>query len=212
DVVWAVESICHAADKAAFYREARRLLRPGGRLGIVEYMRTQRPLPDQGEARLRSWLSGWAIPDIATAAEHRGSAATSGFDNVVLIDITSQVRRSLGRLHRMASLAWPAALLLRALRIRSVAQHGNVRGARDQFRALRAGLWFDALHTPPLRRSPQTPHCAPTASCQCRSFRMPGRWMQRCGTTHRAAVMALPLPRAAHAFHSSRKNGASCWS
>ena len=147
DVVWAVESICHAADKAAFYREARRLLRPGGRLGIVEYMRTQRPLPDQGEARLRSWLSGWAIPDIATAAEHRGSAATSGFDNVVLIDITSQVHPSLARLHRMASLAWPAALLLRALRIRSVAQHGNVRGARDQFRALRDGLWFDAMLT-----------------------------------------------------------------
>ena len=147
DIVWAVESICHAADKAAFYREARRLLRPGGRLGIVEYMRTQRPLPHGGERLLHSWLSGWAIPDIATAAEHREWAATSGFDNVVLIDITPQVRPSLARLHRMASLAWPAALMLRALGIRSVAQHGNVRGARDQFRALRDGLWFDAMLT-----------------------------------------------------------------
>ena len=37
--------------------------------------------------------------------------------------------------------------MLRALRVRSDTQHGNVRGARDQFRALRRGLWFDAMLT-----------------------------------------------------------------
>ena len=147
DVVWAVESICHAADKAAFYREARRLLRPRGRLGIVEYLRTARPLPDRGEALLHSWLSSWAIPDIATAAEHREWATASGFDEIALIDITPQVRPSLARLHRMASVAWPAARMLRALKVRSITQHGNVRGARDQFRAHRSGLWFDAMLT-----------------------------------------------------------------
>ena len=147
DVIWAVESICHAVDKAAFYREARRVLRPGGRMGIVEYMRTARPLTSAGEALLHSWLFGWAIPDIATAAEHRDWAAASGFGEVSLIDITSQVRPSLKRLHWMASIAWPAAVMLRALRVRSVTQHGNVRGARDQFRALRRGLWFDAMLT-----------------------------------------------------------------
>jgi cyclopropane fatty-acyl-phospholipid synthase-like methyltransferase len=147
DVVWAVESVCHAADKHAFYLEARRLLRPGGRLGMVEYMRTMRPLPDAGEALLQRWLSGWAIPDIATAGEHRRWAAESRFAHVRLSDITTRVRPSLARLHRMASLAWPGALLLRALRLRSAAQHGNVRGAREQFRALTGGLWFDALLT-----------------------------------------------------------------
>ena len=36
DVVWAQESLCHSADKAATYREFHRVLRPGGRLVIAE--------------------------------------------------------------------------------------------------------------------------------------------------------------------------------
>ena len=64
-----------------------------------------------------------------------------------LTDITPRVRLSLARLHRIGSLAWPGALVLRALRLRSAAQHGNVSGAREQFRALSGGLWFDALLT-----------------------------------------------------------------
>ncbi len=147
DAVWAVESVCHALDKARFFEEARRLLPAGGRLGMVEYMRTGRPHPADDEALLHSWLSGWAIPDIATADELKGWADDAGFGAIELIDITEPVRPSLRRLHRMASVAWPAAVLLRSLRLRSAAQFGNLRGARDQYRALRRGLWFDGILT-----------------------------------------------------------------
>ena len=40
----ALESLCHAPVKRAFYQEAERLLRPGGRLVVAEYFRTSRPL------------------------------------------------------------------------------------------------------------------------------------------------------------------------
>jgi cyclopropane fatty-acyl-phospholipid synthase-like methyltransferase len=147
DVVWAVESVCHAADKAMFFREARRLLRPGGRLGMVEYMRTARPLVADEEALLHCWLSGWAIPDIGTAAEHRQWATDAGFTNIQLVDTSDRVRPSLHRLYRMAVLAGPGERLLQAMRLRSSVQHGNVRGARNQFRALERGLWFYAILT-----------------------------------------------------------------
>jgi cyclopropane fatty-acyl-phospholipid synthase-like methyltransferase len=147
DVVWAVESACHAPDKRSLVREARRLLRPGGRLGMVEYLRTERPLAPRDEALLHSWLSGWAIPDIATREEWTGWLTEEGFADMAVDDITPNVRPSLHRLYRMAVLTYPGESLLRAIRLRTAAQHGNTRGARDQFRALRRGLWIEAILT-----------------------------------------------------------------
>jgi tocopherol O-methyltransferase len=43
-LIWACESVCHAQEKINFYKEAYRLLKPGGSLIIAEYFRTARPL------------------------------------------------------------------------------------------------------------------------------------------------------------------------
>ena len=147
DVVWAMESLCHAPEKRLVLAEARRLLRPGGRLGMLEYMRTSRPYTETDAALLHSWLSGWAIPDLASAQEWLEWIQEVGFHNVQLLDITSNVRPSLRRLYRLVILTWPVAFPLHALGLRSEMQHGNVRGAFDQYRALRRGLWFYALLT-----------------------------------------------------------------
>lgn len=110
-------------------------------------MRTSRPYSAADEALLQSWLSGWAIPDLATADEWLQWAAGAGFQDARVEDITPNVRPSLLRLYRMATLLWGVALALRACGLRSETQHGNVRGARDQYRALRRGLWFYAMLT-----------------------------------------------------------------
>ncbi len=147
DVVWAMESLCHAPDKRRVLAEARRLLRPGGRLGIAEYMRTSRPYTVADEALLHSWLSGWAIPDIAMAYTWLEWTQEVGFHNIKLVDITRNVRPSLRRLHRLTLLTWPVASALHALGLRSETQHGNMRGAFDQYHALQRGLWSYALLT-----------------------------------------------------------------
>lgn len=142
DVVWALESLCHAADKPAFYRDAARLLRPGGRLVVAEYMRAARPLPGTGEAFLHSWLSGWAIPDLDTPEEHGAHARAAGLVDVAVEDFTARARPSLRRLYRIARASYPFATLACWLRIRSTTQQGNVVAALRQYQALERRYWL----------------------------------------------------------------------
>ena len=82
DVVWALESLCHARDKAAVYREFARVLRPGGRLVIAEYARSARPLPGWKEQLLREWLSGWMHPRHRHARRAPGARDARGLPGV----------------------------------------------------------------------------------------------------------------------------------
>ncbi len=147
DLVWACESLCHARDKAAFYQEAGRLLRPGGRIVLAEYTRYLRPLAPAQEQLLLDWLNRWAIPDIDTAAEHEAHLQSAGFTGIRIEDYTPYAFISLKNLHQIARRWLWANYILRALRVRSREQHHNITGSVRQFEALRQGLWFYALIT-----------------------------------------------------------------
>jgi len=142
DVVWALESVCHAVSKAAFYREAARLLRPGGRLVVADYIRVSRDLGADTDSMIREWLDGWSIPDIATADEHLAASTRAGFADVHLDDYTKTTHRSLRRLYKLACLARPIDQILFGFRLRSVTQHGNVIASLRQYQLLRKGAWF----------------------------------------------------------------------
>ncbi len=147
DVVWAFESLCHAAEKAAFYREAARVLRPGGRLVVAEYVRASRCCDGTAQMLLGEWLEGWAIPDLYTSDEHLAAASNAGFHDTELRDYTWSTRRSLRRLYKLACIATPIDWTLYLLRLRSGRQHGNVVAALRQYQALKCGLWFYGILT-----------------------------------------------------------------
>jgi SAM-dependent methyltransferase len=142
DVVWSLESLCHAPRKAAFYREAARLLRPGGRLIVAEYVRAARPLAPDDERLLHAWLRGWAIPDLDTHGEHLAHLAATGFADIRFDDVTQHTRPSLRRLYQLTYWTYPLAVMGRVVGIRSAIQHGNVIGSLRQYQALERGLWF----------------------------------------------------------------------
>jgi hypothetical protein len=114
---------------------------------MTEYVRRLPTFDPADEALLHGWLSGWAIPDLATNSDLLRWARDYGFREIVVRDITPSVQPSLRRLHRLAMLTWPGEALLSGLRLRSRTQHRNHRGARVQYRALKRGLWSYSMIT-----------------------------------------------------------------
>jgi cyclopropane fatty-acyl-phospholipid synthase-like methyltransferase len=142
DVIWAIESICHAPDKREFLAEARRLLKPGGRLVVADGFRARRPLYSDEERSLDRWLSGWAVPDLMTAEEFADAARQVGFAYMCLDDITTNIQPSARRMYHLARVLYPVGIIQRALRLVTSPQLANARSALEQYQCLRRGLWF----------------------------------------------------------------------
>lgn len=141
DVVWACESICHAVCKTDFYQEAFRVLKPGGRLVIAEYIRSARPLPEDSERLLMSWIYPWAIPDLDTAAEHRHHALNAGFEDFEFRDVTPNVHVSLRNLHELCSRWLPMGKMLHRLGLVSSVRLNNALASMRQWEALQNECW-----------------------------------------------------------------------
>ena len=142
DVVWACESQCHADRKLDFYQEAFRVLKPGGRLVVADYMRTSRPVSPLGESLLEGWLRAWAIPDLDTREEHADYLQSVGFQSFEIKDITKNVRTSLRNLHDLCRKWLPIGKVLLFFRIVNKVRLQNVRACIRQYEALQEGAWF----------------------------------------------------------------------
>jgi len=141
-VIWACESMCHASEKVNFYKEAFRLLKPGGRLVCADYFRTARPLAPEGEKLLHAWLNGWSIHDIDTIQEHQSHAHECGFVEFKAEDVTQFTKPSLRHLHSMSSKLWKFGIFLKKIGLRNNINHGNHFSAIKQYEALENNLWF----------------------------------------------------------------------
>jgi cyclopropane fatty-acyl-phospholipid synthase-like methyltransferase len=142
DVVWGLESVVHAQSKEKFVREAYRLLKPGGRLLISEYMlRDSPPLTVEERAHLRPWLAGWAMPSLLAPSEYELVMRRAGFGAVEAHDLTGAVLPSLNRLERIASRVQPLGRVLHAARILGDVEFGNLVATLRKMKALKSGLW-----------------------------------------------------------------------
>lgn len=141
-VIWACESVCHCPNKSDFYEEAFRLLKPGGRLIIAEYIRKERDMPLADEKLLLSWCDGWSMPDLDTTEEHSNNLKCQGFISTEIKDITANTKRSLERLYKMSKILLGLGKFLNLVGIRNMVKHENQLASIRQYEALSQGLWY----------------------------------------------------------------------
>jgi tocopherol O-methyltransferase len=107
-VVWGIESVCHASDKASFLREAFRLLKPGGRLVIADAYLTRETYNSKEQQLMDAWLNGWAVESIQSVEYFEEHSKKAGFKDCSFTNTTSNVQASAWRLYLIS---FPAILV-----------------------------------------------------------------------------------------------------
>jgi cyclopropane fatty-acyl-phospholipid synthase-like methyltransferase len=145
DIVWAVESFFHCADKTAFIKEAYRLLKPNGKLVLADYF-LAKPAIDLTEIEiLKTWFAGFHIPDLLSFKALEKIAKEAGFKTTNFENVSKQVMPSAKRLYQLGKLGTLVGSLIQwlpdALLAKLPFQIAHTKATVAQYKALQKELW-----------------------------------------------------------------------
>jgi tocopherol O-methyltransferase len=106
DAVIAIESISHMPDPGAAFAEAARLLRPGGRFVVCDWLARERRSAWRDRALLEPICREGRLPSMHTAREYGALLGAAGLDVTDFADVSRRVSRT-----------WPVCLRRTALRL-----------------------------------------------------------------------------------------------
>lgn len=141
DVVWGIESICHADEKLLFVKEAYRILKEGGRLIIADGFSVKEKNTRRENEEMSRWLKGWGVDKLETQKEFMSHLKSVGFSEINYRNVNSFVMPSSKRLYWISFPAIVLSKLGEWLRIRKKIQTNNIWAAYYQYITLKQGLW-----------------------------------------------------------------------
>lgn len=139
DVIWAIESVCHAQSKEKFIKESFRILKKGGRLIVADGFALKKNFTKKEQVMMK-WLKGWGVDFLETTDNFKRFLLGVGFKKITYQNMTKNILPSSKRLYRYFFPAWVITRLAQWLGLRSKIQTGNVISAYYQYQVIKKGL------------------------------------------------------------------------
>lgn len=132
DVVWGLESVCHAQDKLDFIKEAYRILNPGGRIVVADGFLEHDQLNPAEAQQYKNFLKGLALDNLAQPETFENQLNSAGFKNVKNIDKTNDILPTSVLMAKMSSWSYPLTKVTSWLKITPELLADNNRAGIDQ--------------------------------------------------------------------------------
>ena len=94
DGIIALESVIYAHAYEDLILELYRVLKPGGRIAILDGFQTEKPIPTSLKKIYQIWLKGRALIDVESVNTFVVCMKQTGFRNVIIDDISSHITPS----------------------------------------------------------------------------------------------------------------------